>query len=169
MQGIEQTARSAKNAARVIETLPGETKDAVLRSLADSIEQCAPDLLAANAEDMDAARAAGLQDSKLRRLELTGASLAQIAEGVRQIAVMQDPVNRVSKSWDVPVSGLHVERVRAPLGVIAMIYEARPGVTVDAFALCFKAGNACLLKGGREANRSNQALAGIARAALLEH
>lgn len=169
MQAIDQTARRAHDAARVVETLGATTKDAVLRSLADSIEQRASGLLAANAEDMDAARAAGLPDAKLRRLELTEASLAQIALGVRQIASLQDPVNQISKSWDVPLNGLHVERVRAPLGVIAMIYEARPGVTVDAFALCFKAGNACLLKGGREANRSNEALAEIAREALSAH
>ncbi len=163
---IERVALEARHASRVVETLPGRTKDAVLRSLADSLEARAGEILEANAQDMEAARAAGLPGAKLRRLELTGASLGRMAEGVRQIASMPDPVNQVSRSWDVPVSGLHVERVRAPLGVVAMIYEARPGVTIDAFALCFKAGNACLLKGGREANRSNEALAGLAREAL---
>ena len=163
---IERAAREAKSASRAIETLPGETKDAVLRALADSLEARSGEIIAANGRDMEAARAAGLPGAKLRRLELTGASLSQMAEGVRQIASMADPVNCVSRAWDVPVSGLRVERVRAPLGVVMMIYEARPGVTVDAFALCFKAGNACLLKGGREANRSNEALAGLIREAL---
>ena len=96
------------------------------------------------------------------------ASANGVEEGVRQIASMDDPVNQTSAEWDVP-SGLRVERVRTPLGVIAMIYEARPGVTIDAFALCFKAGNACLLKGGREATRSNEALAALAHAALRQH
>lgn len=165
---IERTARRTKEASRLVERLEGETKDAVLRSLAKSLEQRAPEILAANAADLDAACADGLPDAKLRRLELTGASLARMSEGVRQIAAMPDPVNQITRAWDVP-SGLHVERVRAPLGVIMMIYEARPGVTIDAFSLCFKAGNACLLKGGREANRSNEALASIARGALAKH
>lgn len=168
MSTIEQTARAARDAARLVARLDSATKDAVLRTLADAIERETPALLKANARDMDAARASGTTGAKLRRLELTGESLAQIAEGVRQIAAMPDPVNLVSRSWDVP-SGLHVERVRAPLGVIAMIYEARPGVTIDAFALCFKAGNACLLKGGREANASNAALESLARDALDKH
>ncbi len=166
---IEETARRAREASRLLAKLPGATKDAVLRTLADSIDAERANLRGANAADLDAARAAGLSGAKLRRLELTDASLAQMAEGVRQIAAMQDPVNRVSRSWDVPVSGLHVERVRTPLGVIAMIYEARPGVTVDAFALCFKSGNACLLKGGREAARSNGALVALAHGALAAH
>jgi len=168
MRTIRQSAVSAKRASAAVGRLDPATKDGVLRSLAEAIERETPALLAANARDMDAARAAGIGDAKRRRLELTGASLAQLAEGVRQIAVMPDPVGQVSKAWDVP-SGLHVERVRTPLGVVMMIYEARPGVTVDAFALCFKAGNACLLKGGREANRSNELFERLARAALAEH
>lgn len=168
MSTIEQTARAARDASRLVARLDTATKNEVLRTLAYSIERETPALLEANARDMDAVSASGTTDARLRRLELTGESLTQIAAGVRQIAAMPDPVNRVGRSWDVP-SGLHVERVRAPLGVIAMIYEARPGVTIDAFALCFKAGNACLLKGGREANASNTALESLARDALARH
>jgi glutamate-5-semialdehyde dehydrogenase len=165
---IEATARAAKAASRAIATLDSETKNRVLRTLADGIESNATAVLAANAADMEAALEAGVDEPKRRRLALTEDSIKQLAEGLRQIASMDDPVGLVSKSWEVP-SGLQVERVRTPLGVIAMIYEARPGVTVDAFALCFKAGNACLLKGGREATKSNQALAALAHAALRQH
>lgn len=165
---IERTARAAREAGRAIAALPGETKDAVLRTLADGIESQRALLLAANTKDMDNARASGITDAKLRRLELTESGLGQLGESLRQIASMDDPVNQISRAWDVP-SGLRVERVRTPLGVIAMIYEARPGVTADAFALCFKAGNACVLKGGHEANASNRALAILAHAALRQH
>lgn len=165
---IENAARTAKDASRAIAALPSPVKDAVLTTLADTIEREAPALLAANRDDLEAARRDALPEPRLRRLELTASSLAQFAQGLRQIAAMPDPVGLVTRAWDVP-SGLHVERVRTPLGVVAMIYEARPGVTVDAFALCFKAGNACILKGGREAVRSNEALAALARRALLDH
>lgn len=165
---IEVAARRAKDASRAIAALPPSVKDAVLISLAGAIACEAPAILAANAADLDAARRDALSEAKLRRLELTESSLAQLAESLRQIAAMPDPVGSVSRAWDVP-SGLHVERVRTPLGVVAMIFEARPAVTVDAFALCFKAGNACILKGGREAARSNRALAALIRRALIEH
>ena len=165
---IEQTARAAREASRVVAALDADTKNRVLRTLADGIESNADAILAANKADMDAALEAGVDEPKRRRLALTQDSIKQLAEGLRQIASMDDPVGQVSRAWDVP-SGLKVERVRTPLGVIAMIYEARPGVTVDAFALCFKAGNACLLKGGREATTSNQALAALAHAALRQH
>jgi glutamate-5-semialdehyde dehydrogenase len=165
---IELAAARAREASRVIGALDAPTRDRVLLTLADAVEREAPALLAANAEDLAAARRDALPEPKLRRLELTASSLAQLAAGLRQIAAMPDPIGLVTRAWDVP-SGLHVERVRTPLGVVAMIYEARPGVTVDAFALCFKAGNACILKGGREAARSNRALAELARRALIEH
>jgi glutamate-5-semialdehyde dehydrogenase len=114
------------------------------------------------------ARAAGLPTPKLRRLELTDAGITQMIRGLEQVIALADPVGQVTRDTQMP-RGLRVQRVRAPLGVIAMIYEARPTVTIDAFALCFKAGNACILKGGREAHHSNSALAEIVRAALEEH
>lgn len=167
MTEIERLARRAREASREIAALDAETKNAVLRRLSGLLAERKPDVLAANRADTESARREGLATSKLRRLELTGAGLAQLRAGLEQIASMPDPVGAVTASYDVP-SGLRVERVRTPLGVIAMIYEARPGVTLDAFALCFKAGNACLLKGGKEAVRSNALLAELAAAALVE-
>jgi len=161
-------ASRVREASRTLATLPTATKNAVLRELAARLERATPDLLAANAEDMASARADGLPDAKLRRLELTEGGIAQIAAGLRQVAELPDPVGSVTRD-DVVPSGLRVQKVRCPLGVIMMIYEARPGVTIDAFALCFKAGNACLLKGGKEAARSNEALAAIVRESLEAH
>lgn len=165
---VAEAASRAKAAARELAFLPTETKDATLRTLAALLRERSAAVLAANAEDLASARASGLPEAKLLRLALTPASLAQLAEGVEQIAALPDPVGRVTRDDLVP-SGLRVRRVRTPLGVIAMIYEARPGVTIDAFALCFKAGNACLLKGGREAGASNAALHALARQALAAH
>lgn len=165
---IEEVARAARLASRVVATLDTRAKNAVLRDLAQALEDREAEVVGANAEDVGAARRAGLEAAKLKRLELTGAHLAQLGEGLRQVAALPDPVGEVTRSYEVP-SGLTVRRVRAPLGVIAMIYEARPGVTIDAFALCFKAGNACLLKGGSEAKRCNEMLATLVRATLAEH
>ena len=147
----------------------GEVRDAVLRDIADRIRTSEAEILRVNAADMSAATAAGLDAPRLHRLELTRSTLAQMCEGLRQIAALPDPVGQVTRAYDNTPSGLKVQRVRTPLGVIAMIYEARPGVTIDAFALCFKAGNACVLKGGKEADRSSQLLASIARESLVEH
>lgn len=168
MSAMESAARSAKQASRVLATLDTGTKDAVLRALADAIGAHRSAVLAANATDYATAEAEGVGGPKLARLELTEQKLADMAEGIRQIAGMDDPVGKVTRAWTTR-DGLRVEKVRTPLGVIAMIYEARPGVTVDAFVLCFKAGNACVLKGGREAARTNHALAEIVRRVLREH
>lgn len=149
----------------MVADLPGVMRNAVLLDLADRIAGREAEILRANSEDMKAAEAAGVDAPKLKRLKLTPEGLGQMREGLRQIAGLSDPVGQVTRSYAVP-SGLKVEKVRTPLGVIAMIYEARPGVTIDAFALCFKAGNACLLKGGKEADRSNRLLASIARESL---
>ncbi|MEO0511631.1 MAG: glutamate-5-semialdehyde dehydrogenase [Planctomycetota bacterium] len=161
-------ARDAKTAASVLAATPTETKNAVLLALADLLDEHGPEVVEANAKDMDAAREAGIGEAKLRRLKLTPASLAQLAAGLRQIAAMPDPVGALTRD-DTLDNGLRVRKVRSPLGLICMIYEARPGVTVDAFALCFKAGNACLLKGGREARHSNELLQSMARRALAAH
>ncbi|MAY74301.1 MAG: glutamate-5-semialdehyde dehydrogenase [Phycisphaerae bacterium] len=165
---ITHMAAAAKAASRIVATLDTETKRTVLRAVASAVDAKRPDILHANAEDLEVAHADGLADAKLQRLGLDDAKLDRLCEGVRQIAGMADPVGAQTMSREVP-SGLRVRKVRAPLGVIAMIYEARPAVTIDAFALCFMSGNACILKGGREANRSNHALAEIARAVLSEH
>lgn len=161
-------ASRVREASRAVATLASETKNGVLLDLADRLESASASLLAANAEDLRAARADALPEAKLRRLELTEAGIGQMASGLRQVAALPDPVGAVTRD-DVVPSGLRVQKVRCPLGVVMMIYEARPGVTVDAFALCFKAGNACLLKGGREAARSNAALAALVRESLEAH
>lgn len=162
---IESIAHAARLACVRVADLTEAERNAVLLDLAERIKARGPDILAANARDMDAARDAGLDRAKLRRLELTEKGLDQMVAGLKQIASLPDPVGQVTKSYTVP-SGLKVEKVRTPLGVIAMIYEARPNVTVDAFSLCFKAGNACLLKGGKEANFANQFLAGLIKESL---
>ena len=165
---LTESAASARTASRVLASTSTATKNAVLRDLAAAILAARADVLDANARDMAAARESGLADAKLRRLELTEAGLEQMAEGLNQLAELPDPVGAVTRDATVP-SGLRVKKVRCPLGVIMMIYEARPGVTIDAFALCFKAGNACILKGGREASESNAALAALARTVLSKH
>ncbi len=163
----ESIAHDARQAAAVIATAPTEAKNACLSDLAERVEAAAVRIAAANAEDVALARAAGLTDAKVRRLTLTPAAITQMAAGVRQIVALPDPVGQVTRDYTVP-SGLHVRKVRCPLGVVLMIYEARPNVTIDAFALCFKAGNACILKGGHEAARSNAVLAELIRESLTD-
>lgn len=165
MTWILDVARRVHAAAAEAALLPTGTKNAVLKDMAARIECDARLVQQANEEDLAAARDAGLGDAKLRRLALPDATLAQMCAGLRLIAELPDPVGRITREYTVP-SGLLVRKVRSPLGVILMVYEARPSVTVDAFALCLKSGNACLLKGGREAARTNGALAERIRAAL---
>lgn len=162
---IAAQARAAREASRQLASLSTDLKNAVLLDLANEIGLATAAILAANAADVAAARAANLDAAKLARLTLSESSLLQLRDGLKQVAALPDPVGAVVAERTVP-SGLHIRRVRAPLGVICMIYEARPAVTIDAFALCFKAGNACLLKGGKEAARSNALLAEIARSVL---
>lgn len=167
---IEQSAKLAKDASRRLATLSSVRKNRVLHDLAASLasDGIIDEILAANSADMDAARAAEIPPAKLARLELTRASVLRLAEGVRAITSLPDPVGQTTRD-SILANGLRVRKVRAPLGVIAMVYEARPGVTIDAFSLCFKAGNACILKGGREAARSNDALAGVVHRTLRAH
>ncbi len=161
-------ARMARDASRPLASLSTAAKNAVLEEIASEIIAQAPTILQANEQDMAAARQSDLEPSKLKRLELTDKSLSQLAIGLRQVIALPDPVGQITDERVVP-SGLKVRRVRVPLGVIMMIYEARPGVTIDAFALCFKAGNACILKGGREAARSNVALVSLVHRVLDSH
>jgi len=161
-------AAAAKAAAQQLAIATTQQKNDTLRALASNIEARAVDIRAANEKDMQAARDNNIAEPLLRRLELTDAGIAQLVDGIRQVADLPDPVGAEVRGYDVP-SGLHVSKVRCPIGVVLMIYESRPGVTVDAFALCFKAGNACILKGGREALHSNLILAEIARDTLAAH
>ncbi|MFN9976482.1 MAG: aldehyde dehydrogenase family protein, partial [Phycisphaerae bacterium] len=168
MSGFTAEATAAREASRVLASTPTETKNCVLRAFADQIVASSDAILAANKVEMERARAKGLAAPKLKRLELSASSVAQLASGLRQVAELPDPVGTVTSEKRVP-SGLRVRRVRVPLGVICMIYEARPGVTADAFALCFKSGNSCLLKGGREAGETSGVIAALARRILCEH
>jgi len=168
MDSLRTIVERVRAAAVPAAALPTAIKNKVLTDLAGRIETHVDALRNANAADLAAARQAGLSDAKLRRLALTDDAVRQLADGLRQIAGLPDPVGEVTADYTVP-SGLRVRRVRCPLGVILMIYEARPNVTIDAFALCFKSGNACLLKGGREAGASNAALIDLARGALVDH
>lgn len=165
---IDALAHAARDASRAVSTLSRAQKDTVLVGLADAIGQREAEILDANAADIADAEASGVTGPKLKRLRLDAHGLEQMRDGLRQLASLPDPVGEVTRDDEVP-SGLRVRKVRTPLGVVCMIYEARPGVTIDAFALCFKAGNACVLKGGREANRSNALLAQIARGVLGAH
>lgn len=168
MSESKAIARAAREASRVLASLPTERKNGLLLALADAIDEHGQVVLEANRLDVEAAASGGLAQAKLQRLRLGESSLTQLREGIRQLARLPDPVGVVTEERTVP-SGLRVRRVRVPLGVVCMIYEARPAVTIDAFALCFKAGNACILKGGSDAARSNAALAQIAREVLKRH
>ena len=168
MGPAEKMAASAQAAARKIATLTTETKNDCLRDLADRIEKNTADIRQANAQDLNAADQNGLGEAKKKRLALSDQAVRQMADGLRQVSDLEDPVGAVTKQYDVS-SGLQVRKVRCPIGVIMMIYEARPNVTVDAFALCFKSGNACILKGGREASHSNRMLADMIAATLQAH
>lgn len=158
-------AVSARAAGVVIAALSTSDKRAALRAMAAALDAQAEEILAANRIDMDVAMVAGRSEPLVDRLRLDTARLAKVAAGVRAVADLPDPVGAVTRR-EVRPNGLVVERVRIPLGVIAMIYESRPNVTVDAAALCFMAGNVVLLRGGSEAIHSNRAMANALRAAL---
>jgi glutamate-5-semialdehyde dehydrogenase len=163
---------AARDAAAVLATTPTAAKAAALRAAAAALHAASAEIEAANAQDMDAARAAGLSPAMLDRLLLTAARIAAMADGVASIAGLPDPVGETITRWQRP-DGLAFARVRVPLGVIGIIYESRPNVTADAGALCLMAGNACILRGGSEAARSNRAIhaalvAGLKAAGLPE-
>nr|WP_298123368.1 glutamate-5-semialdehyde dehydrogenase [uncultured Pseudoxanthomonas sp.] len=164
---ITQQALQCRDAATSIATLSTQAKTALLRAMADALLADEVPILAANARDIEAAAAKGIGSAMLDRLRLDAARLQGIAAAVREVAELPDPVGQVTRAYDRP-NGIHVERVRVPLGVIAMIYEARPNVTADAAALCLKAGNAVILRGGSEAIHSNTAIAASLKRALRE-
>jgi glutamate-5-semialdehyde dehydrogenase len=162
---VRELGRAARAAARELARASTETKDRALRAIAAEIRARAGELLEANRADVAEARSAALDAAFIDRLTLTPASIAQMAEGLEQVATLADPVGRITDLVRRP-SGIEVGRMRVPLGVIGIIYESRPNVTADAAALCLKAGNACILRGGSEALHSNQAIAACVRAGL---
>lgn len=170
MQVLGQQARQASRAMAKADT---NAKNQALLMIADAIKREASTLLAANQLDLSAAKANGMDDAMLDRLTLTEKSIANMAEGLVQIASLPDPIGEMSDFKYRP-SGIQIGKMRVPLGVIGIIYEARPNVTVDAAGLCIKSGNACILRGGSEAIHCNQALAklvheGLEKAGLPKH
>lgn len=162
---MTRVGRRARAAARRLAAADTGAKDAALRAMADVILRETDALVAANKKDLEAGRAAGLDDAMLDRLMLDAKRIAAMAEGLQQIAGLPDPVGEISDLNYRP-SGIQVGRMRVPLGVIGIIYESRPNVTADAAGLCLKSGNAVILRGGSEAIHSNQAIAGCLHAAL---
>src|SRR5438270_8977491 len=164
--------RRAKAASRTLGTVSTGAKDAALHAAADLLVQRAPEILRANAKDVERAEEAGTAATVVDRLRLSDARVEGVAAGLRQVAALPDPVGEVVEGWTRP-NGLVIEKVRVPLGVVAIVYENRPNVTSDAFGLCLKAGNAAFLRGSSAALASNKAIAaalreGLAKAGLPE-
>ena len=168
MSEILDKARRAKAVAPELAVLPTPAKDAVLRAAAEALEQRADDILTANQRDLAAGRDAGLAESVLDRLALDDERIAGIAGGLRQVAGLPDPVGEVLTGRTLP-NGIKMRQVRVPLGVMGMVYEARPNVTVDAFGLALKSGNAALLRGSKTARHSNEALVTVLQDTLAAH
>lgn len=164
---LEHMGRSAKEAARSLAALGGGEKNSLLMAMADALERGAGVILAANAQDLNAARQQGMAESLLDRLALNDERLAGMANDVRAVCSLPDPVGEVIDSQMLD-SGLALMRRRVPLGVVAAIYEARPNVTVDVTALCLKTGNAVILRGGKETVRSNAALVEVIQGCLAD-
>jgi glutamate-5-semialdehyde dehydrogenase len=162
---MQNVGRQARAASRLMARADTRSKNQALLALAAAIRRDGAKILAANAEDVAAARAAGLEPAMIDRLMLSEKSVAAMAEGVEQIAALADPIGEMSDLRFRP-SGIQVGHMRVPLGVIGIIYEARPNVTVDAAGLCLKSGNAAILRGGSEAIRCNRVLAGLVREGL---
>ncbi|HEY3635205.1 MAG TPA: glutamate-5-semialdehyde dehydrogenase [Caldimonas sp.] len=157
----------ARAASRALAASPVAARNAAMRALARRLREQAPKLLAVNADDLAAARAAGLAAPLVERLTLDRDAIETVAVGAEQIAAMADPIGAIVELRQQP-SGIRVGRMRVPIGVFAMIYESRPNVTIEAASLAIKSGNACLLRGGSEALASNLALAQVVQAALAE-
>jgi glutamate-5-semialdehyde dehydrogenase len=162
-----EVGRRARAAARLVAKADTATKNRALAAIAAAIRRESARLLAANAEDVAEARKAGLDSAMIDRLTLTPQSIEAMAKGVEEVAALPDPIGRITDLEKRP-TGIEVGRMRVPLGVIGIIYESRPNVTADAAALCLKAGNAAILRGGKEAIRSNQAIAACVRDGLRE-
>src|SRR6059036_4273833 len=162
---VKAKARAARDAARTLALCPTKLKNDALGQMAHGLIEKAAALLEANRADVERARSRGAARAFLDRLTLTETRLEEMAQGLREIAALPDPVGAVVESWRRP-NGIEISRVRVPLGVIAFIYESRPNVTADAAGLCVKSGNAVLLRGGSEAIESNTLIAAVLSKAL---
>ncbi len=165
MTALQQQGAAAKAASYTLATAGTAKKNQALEAIAAILTERQAQWLSANADDVAAAKEAGMRPAMLDRLTLTADRIAGIVDGVRQVAALPDPIGRVDRMETRP-NGLIIGRRRVPLGVIAIIFEARPNVTVDAAALCLKSGNVCILRGGKEAIRSNRCVAALMREAL---
>lgn len=165
VQLVTSIAQRARTASLVLATASTERKNRALSLLADLLPAAQAELLEANARDLAAAAANGLSKPQIDRLTLTPARLASLAESVGQVASLPDPVGEILESWTQP-NGLRIRKVRVPIGVIGIIYEARPNVTIDCAVLCLKSGNAAILRGGREIFHTNTAFAAVLARAL---
>ncbi len=167
MTNLETQCAAVKQASHTLSIAGTAIKNRALESIAKALIENQDKWLRANSQDLDAAKAAGMRPSLLDRLALTPERVSGVVEGLGQVAALPDPIGKVDRMETRP-NGLIIGRRRVPLGVVAIIYEARPNVTVDAAALCLKSGNACVLRGGSEAIRSNRAAVEIMREALAE-
>ena len=167
MSTVADLADRAKVASRSLARLSTKKKNALLLAVAEQLEAREKEILQANRGDVQAAKEAGLSGALLDRLELNPKRFAEMVEGVRKVAALSDPVGEVLRKWKQP-NGLEISKIRVPLGLIGIIYESRPNVTVDSAVLCLKTGNATLLRGGREAKASNRALASALNEAALK-
>lgn len=163
---VHAAARRGRVASRALALLTTAEKNAALHAAADAVLAAGPQVLAANEADVEAAREAGTDEGLLDRLRLTGARIDGIAAGLRQVAGLPDPIGEVVRGSTLP-NGLQIRQLRVPLGVVGMVYEARPNVTVDAFGLAFKSGNAALLRGSKSAALSNAALVDAIQQSLV--
>lgn len=162
---LNDLGRQAVDAKQNLQRLTMAQKNHALEQAASALVKEQDRLLAANEKDYQKAKASGMAEGLLDRLQLTPARIESMAEGLTQIAALPDPVGEIMERFDRP-NGLHIDKVRVPMGVIGIIYEARPNVTADAFGLCFKTGNAVILKGGKDAFYSNQAITKVLQEAL---
>ncbi|MDE7132282.1 MAG: glutamate-5-semialdehyde dehydrogenase [Lachnospiraceae bacterium] len=165
MEYLETLGQKAVAAKYELQKLSTEAKNGALQAVAAALVKETDRILAANQKDYEIAKQGGMAEGLLDRLKLTDARIEGMAEGLRQIVELYDPVGEVMETFDRP-NGLHISKVRVPMGVIGIIYEARPNVTADAFGLCFKTGNAVILKGGKDAFYSNEAITEIIRETL---
>src|SRR5213078_794103 len=159
-QLVESKARAARAAAHALAVCGTRVKDEALAQMAHALEEKSAALLEANRADLERARTKGLTRAFIDRLTLTEARIEEMANGLRQVAALSDPVGETVEAWRRP-NGIEISRVRVPLGVIGFIYESRPNVTADAAGLCLKSGNAVLLRGGSEALASNAAIVNV--------
>jgi len=157
-QEIHTIGRRAREASRALARLRASQKNKILIAMADELVVRSPEILAANAEDTEAAEKNGLTKAAIDRLRLTPDRISGMADGIRQVAALEDPVGEILRDWTRP-NGIHIQKIRTPIGVIGIIYESRPNVTADAAVLCLKTGNAVILRGGSEALASNLAIA----------